>query len=108
MSDWVPGLAPVPLPQAPQAPEGLRLVCFHCPALPHRKSHYLLMPGVYRQGRRRAGQGRGWTLCPAASETAATFPPRLEIIWELGREDEAAEDRDGGTQTYWVKFAACY
>lgn len=34
-------------------------------------------------------------------------PPRLEIIWELGRKEETAEDRDGGTQVYSVKSTPC-
>lgn len=72
MSDSAPGLAPIPLPQAPWAPKGLKPLCFHCPALPHHESHYLLMPLCEQAGH--AGQGRGWTLCPVASEAAATFP----------------------------------
>lgn len=54
----------------------------------------------------RLGKAPGWTLCPAASETAAALPSQVGDHLGLGREDKAAEDTDGGTQPYWVKFTA--
>lgn len=71
-------LAPVPPSRATQTPKGLRPLCFHCSALPHCKSHYLLMLLCVQAGQ--AGhdeQGLGWTLCPAALEAAAAFPSQV-------------------------------
>lgn len=46
------------------------------------------------------GQGLDWTLCLPAPGTAAAIPSRVVDQLELGREDEAREDRDGGAQVY--------
>lgn len=55
VSDCTLELASVSLLQALQAPTGLRPLCFHCPALPRHKSHYLLMDLCVQ-----AGQTPGW------------------------------------------------
>lgn len=86
---------------------GLRPLYFYCHALPHDKSHYLFMSLCVQAGQTSGwARPRGWTLCPAASETAAALPSQVGDHLGLGREDKAAEDTDGGTQPYWVKYTA--
>ena len=74
------GSAPIPLHQAPEAPKGLRPLCFHCPALPHHKSLPINAPVC-------AG-GAGTILRKAWAGLCALqlgrwqqpSPPRLEIV----------------------------
>lgn len=80
LSDSAPGVAPVPLPQAPQAPKGRRPLCFHRAALPHHESLPINAPVC--AGGAGAMRGKTWAgLCALQLQRQQQpSPPRLEII----------------------------